>query len=160
MFAMPHHVASFDNTTRGSVKGLKLATTTEGMATAVLAQSWTMLEPDLQVDMDFASYIPKKGSVTTLRSASAAALHAIASAEAAEYQQSSSVVLNSLLNEPTMYFGGKKAHRLARIVYTIHDILVIPVSLRRFWLFCKMPSNYSYTTNSPRLSCTTTRSKG
>lgn len=22
-----------------------------------------------------------------------------------------------------MYFGGKKAHRLARLVYTIHDIL-------------------------------------
>jgi endo-1,3(4)-beta-glucanase len=123
MYALPHHVATFDNVTRGSMKDLKLATTTKGMATAVGSDSWIMFEPDLPVDMDFALYDLDKGSVSTLSSASAAALHSIASAEAAEYQQSPSAVLSSLTNDATMYFGGKKAHRLARLVYTIHDIL-------------------------------------
>lgn len=126
MFALPHHVASFDNATRDSMKDLKLATTTKGMATAVIADSWTMLEPGLPIDMDFAPYDPDKGSQSTLTNASAAALHSIASVEAAQYQESRSSVLNDLISDHTMYFGGKRAHRFARIVYTIHELLRDP----------------------------------
>lgn len=126
IFALPHHVASFDNATRGSMKELRLATTTKGTATAVAADSWTLLEPNLPIDMDFAPYDLDKGSVSTLSTAAAAALHGIASVEAAQYQTFPSDVLNALMNEPTMYFGGKRVHRLARIVYTIHTVLNDP----------------------------------
>ena len=119
IFALPHHVASFDSTTRAGMTGFKLATTTKGMATAVIADSWTMHEPDLPITMDFPPYDIDRGSIQTLSKSAQAAIHKIAMQEAADD-------LNALKNEASMYFGGKRAHKAARIVYTIHDLLHDP----------------------------------
>lgn len=119
MFALPHHVGSFDSSTRACMKDLRLATTTKGWATAVLADSWTMHEPDLPISMDFAPYDIERGPVSNLSNSTRAAILNIAIHEAADD-------LGALKNEPSMYFGGKRAHKAARIVYTIHDLLKDP----------------------------------
>ncbi|KAJ4424881.1 endo-1,3-beta glucanase [Gnomoniopsis sp. IMI 355080] len=55
MFALPHHVQSFDNATNSSLQSaLQLQTTTKGIATAVVANSWTMVEARLPAFAKFA----------------------------------------------------------------------------------------------------------
>jgi endo-1,3(4)-beta-glucanase len=44
MFALPHHVQSFDGNTAESKTNITLQTTTKGVATGVLADTWTMFE--------------------------------------------------------------------------------------------------------------------
>jgi len=44
IFALPHHVSSFDATTKAAITTLQLDTTSKGTATAVLADSWTLVE--------------------------------------------------------------------------------------------------------------------
>jgi endo-1,3(4)-beta-glucanase len=119
MFALPHHVASFDEVTRACMKDLKLATTTKGWATSIIADSWTMRERDLPISMDFAPYDVQRGPVSNLSHSAQVAIGKIAIHEAADD-------LVALKNEPSMYFGGKRAHKAARIVYTIHDLLKDP----------------------------------
>lgn len=60
VFALPHQVESFDETTKGSITPLQLITTTKGLATAVTADNLTMIEPDLPLEIGFA---PSLGAV-------------------------------------------------------------------------------------------------
>ncbi len=73
MFALPHHVQSFDNTTRSHQQGFQLTTTTKGKATAVMADSWTMVEPNPPIDMGFAPWKPG-GHVSPLSSSQKATI--------------------------------------------------------------------------------------
>lgn len=120
MFALPHHVQSFDNSTRGLKTGFQLTTTTKGNATAVIADSWTMIESNLPTSMDFAPWSPTIGPVSTLSSSAVAAIKSVAATEA-------TADMDSEVNLPSMYFAGKKANKYASLVYTIHDLLNDPV---------------------------------
>lgn len=53
IFALPHHVASFDEDTAGRITPVTLASTSKGISTAVLADSLTMVEHDLPTDIGF-----------------------------------------------------------------------------------------------------------
>jgi endoglucanase Acf2 len=44
MFALPHHAESFSPQTASAATSVQLQTTTKGLATAVVADSWTMVE--------------------------------------------------------------------------------------------------------------------
>jgi endo-1,3(4)-beta-glucanase len=44
MFALPHHVQAFDGATNNAKTNITLQTTTKGIATAVFANKWTMIE--------------------------------------------------------------------------------------------------------------------
>lgn len=115
MFALPHHVQSFANSTRANLVDVQLMSTTKGLATAVRADSWTLIENDLPVSMDFAPWHSGQGSLKTV-SASAASL--INAAGAAELQQdmAKQCILDS------MYYSGKALAKFAGIIYTLHDI--------------------------------------
>lgn len=63
MFALPHHVAAFDDTTASLVTPVTLASTTKGIATGVLADRITMIEPDLPTEIGFDPWSPRFGSV-------------------------------------------------------------------------------------------------
>jgi endo-1,3(4)-beta-glucanase len=115
MFALPHHVESFDATTRGGLTSLQLSTTTKGLGTAVVADSWTMVETNLPVDMGFAPWQPGSGNVSIL---SDAAISAIQKVSAAEISQD----MSSQTNLDSMYFSGKALSKFATIVYTMNEL--------------------------------------
>lgn len=99
MFALPHHVESFSPATQAALTSIQLSTTTKGNATAVLADSWTLVE-NLPTTMDFAPWSPAHGKVGTL---SVAAKNAIQSIAASEISQD----MNAQTNLDSMYFSGK-----------------------------------------------------
>ena len=114
-YALPHLVASFDGATSNAKTTIQLQTTTKGVATAVVADSWTMVENNLPVNMGFAPWSPTKGAVTQLSSAAQSALLAAASSEAQQ-----NVGAQSNLN--SMYYSGKALSKFATMVYAINSL--------------------------------------
>jgi endo-1,3(4)-beta-glucanase len=114
MFALPHHVQSFDGTTGALKTNITLQTTTKGIATGLLADSWTMIE-QLASNMTFAPYSPTSGSATSLP---AAAVSLIAQTAAEELGED----ISAQTNLDTMYFSGKALAKFAAIIYTAHDL--------------------------------------
>ncbi|KAM3075487.1 endo-1,3-beta glucanase [Clarireedia jacksonii] len=119
MYALPHHVESFDDVTSCAVKGdVVLDTTTKGQATAVLASSWTLLEPSLPNTIGFLPWSSSRGSLNP-SSISSAAKTIISNIAAAEVSQN----MTMQTNLDSMYYSGKALAKFAGIVYTIHDIV-------------------------------------
>ena len=57
MFALPHHLQSFDYSTKAGVTDVQLITTTKGNGTAVLGDSWTLTEPELPVVNCYSDFV-------------------------------------------------------------------------------------------------------
>lgn len=115
MFALPHHMSSLSNETKGSVTDLKLMTTVKGTSTAVRGSSWTLVEPELAVDMEFAPYQPGYGSIRTVSSDAAALIN---SAGTSELQQD----MSEMSNLDSMYYSGKELAKYAGIVFVLNDM--------------------------------------
>ena len=119
MFALPHHVASFGEGTAVAKLSIKLQTTTKGVATAVFADSWTLVEPNLPTDMGFAPWTPTKRKATPLDSA---ALNIISQVAVSEINQD----IPARTNLDSMYFSGKALSKFATLIYAIHDLAHMP----------------------------------
>ncbi|KAH0544374.1 hypothetical protein FGG08_001515 [Glutinoglossum americanum] len=119
MFALPHHLQSFDVTTSRRKSQIQLQTTTKGLATAIVSDSWSMSELDLPVTMGFAPWVPTSKSGPNY---SANAIKVIAEAAASEVLQD----MNAQTNLESMYFSGKALSKFATMIYTIHDIVKDP----------------------------------
>ena len=111
-FALPHHISSL---TSGEMTNVKLQTTTKGMATGVVGNSWTLLEQNLPIDMGFAPWSP---SIRGVSKVSAAAMKLIN--KAAESELSQDMKKQSNLN--SMYYSGKALAKFAAITYAVHDV--------------------------------------
>lgn len=100
MFALPHHIESFDSATSAGVKTFWLDTTTKGKATAVVGNSWTMME-SLPVNMGFGPYNPTPGNAKIAFSQAAkSAMQAVAQSEVSQDMGAQS-------NLNSMYYSGK-----------------------------------------------------
>ena len=121
MFALPHHVQSFDTNgpTPSNITSVKLQTTTKGVATAVVADSWYLSEPTLPTDIGFAPW-PAYGNGTRKLSDGAKSL--ILKVAAAEVKQD----VGAQSNLDSMYFSGKALSKFATLAYAINDILERP----------------------------------
>ena len=119
MFALPHHLESFDGTTSILATQAQLQTPTKGLATAIFANSWTMVENSLPIDMGFAPWRPGNSSVGTLSSAAIAAVQSVSATEASQ-NMSTQTNLNS------MYYSGKALSKFAQIVYVMNDLAQQP----------------------------------
>lgn len=113
MFALPHHVESFDASTQSRKIALQLRTPTKGNATAVIGESWTMVEPNLPVDMDFAPWSPSKGSVQKLPEAARQLILSIAPKELRQD-------IDEQADVGSMYYSGKTLSKFATLIYTVH----------------------------------------
>lgn len=100
MFALVHLVESFSSSTASAMTSVKMQTTTKGIATAVVADSWTMVEPAMPIDMSFAPWSPTSGSRTSFSSSAIAAMQSVATSEISQ-DMSAQTNLNSF------YFAGK-----------------------------------------------------
>jgi endo-1,3(4)-beta-glucanase len=100
MYALPHHVDSFDATTKAAINRTRLQTTTKGIAAAVVADEWTMIEPNMPISIAFAPWSPTKGSNNKLSSEAKATIRGIAAKEVSQ-----NMLAQSDLD--SMYFSGK-----------------------------------------------------
>lgn len=132
MFALPHHTESFSPQTASAATSLQLQTTTKGLATAVVADSWTMVE-NLPITMGFAPWSPSAGAEPL--AFSAATIQTILSVAQSEISEN----MSDQSNQSSMYFSGKVSvlllsifklanlfqvlAKFAGIVYTVHDLL-------------------------------------
>jgi len=116
MFALPHHIASMDQSASASSTGLRLMTTTKGMAVGVLADRWTMVESNLPVGMSFAPFDSSGRSIASLSSAAISAINSIADSEINQ-DYNSQCCLDS------MYFSGKGLAKLAMMIYVLNDLV-------------------------------------
>ncbi|KAK8044608.1 glycosyl hydrolase family 81 [Apiospora rasikravindrae] len=116
MYALPHHIESFDTETHNAVTKIQLQTTTKGMATAVIADSWTMVEPNMPVSMGFAPWDPVTGSKPTVKPHLVNTILPMALKEISQD-------VNQQTNQNSMYFGGKALTKFALLCYAVHDML-------------------------------------
>ncbi|WEW58367.1 endo-1,3-beta glucanase [Emydomyces testavorans] len=119
MFALPHHVESFDDASRQRQTNLKLQTTTKGLATACVGDSWTMIEANLPISMDFEPWRPFMSSAPSLSPAIKQTIQAVAPSELSQD-------MNAQTNLDSMYFSGKALGKFAGVVYTVQELLQDP----------------------------------
>ncbi|KAI9757501.1 MAG: hypothetical protein M1835_000650 [Candelina submexicana] len=115
MFALPHHVESFDQQTNRGKTSLKLQTTTKGITIAFLGDSWTMLEPKMPIDMGFAPWTLSNGSVTRLSPSAIQVIQRVARNEVSQD-------MSAACNTGSMYFSGKVLSKYATLIYTMHSL--------------------------------------
>ncbi|KAI2628769.1 glycoside hydrolase family 81 protein [Hypoxylon sp. NC1633] len=116
MYALPHHVDSFDDATKKNISTAKLQTTTKGVAVGVVADSWTMVEPQLPVSMGFAPWDPVDGEKKTLQDSAIKTITTVAIQETAQDVSQQS-------DQNSMYFSGKALAKFAGICFTANDLL-------------------------------------
>lgn len=114
MYALSHHVQSFDNTTTSAVTTLQLDTTTKGNATGVIADAWTMVESDLPTNMGFAPWSAGQ-TMSTLSATAVSVIQPIAAAEVSQDMDKQS-------NLNSMYYSGKALSKFAQIIFTMSDL--------------------------------------
>lgn len=119
MFALPHHVESFTGPTPFATAPLRLQTTTKGIATAVVADAWTLVEANLPVDMGFAPWngsLPLGSRSTTTLSPTA--INVINKVAESEIKQD----MGNQTDLDSMYFSGKALSKFAALVYAVHQL--------------------------------------
>jgi endo-1,3(4)-beta-glucanase len=121
MYALPHHVESFDSETRSKMEDISLTTTTKGMARAVLADKFTMVEPDLPDTLGFAPWAKSPGDAqggTSNTNLDDDVRQLITEAGTKELGQS--FIPQTSLN--SMYYSGKGLAKFASVVYTMQTM--------------------------------------
>lgn len=117
MFALPHHVQSFGPATAAAVhSGLQLQTTTKGIATAVAADTWTMVEHRLPVSMSFVPWTNSRGCTSQLSDAAKSRILDVARSELSQDMDAQS-------NLNSMYYSGKALAKFAMILSVTYDML-------------------------------------
>lgn len=117
MYALPHHVESFNDDTAGRAQNIELQTTVKGMGTLVQGSSWTMEESNLPVDMDFAPWDADLGGPQS--NLSDAAKEAIRPFAESDISQN----MNEQSDLDSMYFSGKALAKFGQIIYMVNDLL-------------------------------------
>ncbi|CAN9402383.1 unnamed protein product [Alternaria alternata] len=120
MYALPHHVESFDQQTAASLKDITLVTTTKGFARAIVADRMTMVENDLPDTIGFAPWAknPNAAGGSENINVNSQALALINQAGIAELSQD--MIRQTSLN--SMYYSGKGLVKFATIIYTLNSM--------------------------------------
>ena len=116
MYALPHHLDSFNMDTKQRIQPVEIQSTTKGLATLVKGTEWTMVEPNMPIEMDFSPWHPEKGSVSKLSDHSKDLIRAAASKELTQNMIAQS-------NLDSMYFSGKALAKFALILYVVKDLV-------------------------------------
>lgn len=121
MYALPHHLESFDPETRAGLRNMTLVTTTKGYAQAVLADKFTMVEDDLPVTIGFGPWVRATGNAGGGSEVMDLNAHALALINQAGIQElSQDMDKQTRLN--SMYYSGKGLAKFATICYTLNNL--------------------------------------
>jgi endo-1,3(4)-beta-glucanase len=121
MFGLPHQIESFDEQTKECLTDISLVTTTKGYATAVRADRFVMVEPDLPTSIGFAPWVPSSnggGGGSENTNLGPNALAAVNNAGAHELGQD----FDRQTRLDSMYYSGKGLAKFAQVLITIQDI--------------------------------------
>ena len=115
MMALPHHIQSMDPITIAGQTAIQLQTTTKGVATGIIGDQWTMVEPSMPVSIGFAPWNASAGSTNTIPTTAMTVIDIAAISDLSQdiYNQSN---LNS------MYYSGKALAKFAAVTYAVHDL--------------------------------------
>ena len=100
MYALPHHLSSFDPSTQKQIQQTQLQSTTKGLATMVKGSKWTMIEPSMPSAMGFAPWHPEKGNCKTISDHAKSIIRSAAEKEVSQNMMAQ-------CNLDSMYFSGK-----------------------------------------------------
>ncbi|KAF5985510.1 glucan 1,3-beta-glucosidase [Fusarium bulbicola] len=120
MFALPHHVKSFNTETARGLTNIKFASTTKGIATAILADEFTMVEYELPTDIGFDPWSPRLGSVGSQGHAATVSPDAKAAIIKAAKVELARDITN-LTNLTSKYYGGIAFSVYARALYVKNE---------------------------------------
>ena len=123
MFALPHHLQSFSGATATSKTAIRLQTTTKGIATAIIADSWALVESKLPTDVYFTPWSPLFKAERRLSSRAHEIIYRVAISEIRQD-------MGAQTNLNSMYFSGKALGKFATIVYVVYDLLQEPILAR------------------------------
>ena len=123
-FALPHHVQSLNGASAVGITPLKLQTTTKGLATAMLGDFWTLMEPNLPTDLGFDPWTPNLRSRNMLSSNATDFIVQIASNELSQN-------MTTQTNLNSMYYSGKALSKFATLVYSTEGLLNQPALATR-----------------------------
>lgn len=115
MYALPHHVQSFSRQTTLRIRSLRLQTTSKGLASGVVADSWILIERNLPTDIGFTPWSPSRRQVTSLPVAALQVIQDVANSEVRQDMEAQT-------NLDSMYFSGKALSKFATLLYTIHHL--------------------------------------
>ena len=115
MYALPHHIASFDASTSKGVTGIQLDTTTKGVARAVVADSWTLVENDLPTTLSFGPWNPAVKNKVQLSEPGSRAVLLAAQSEITQ-------AFDPQTNANSMYYAGKAMSKFAVLVWALQNI--------------------------------------
>ena len=115
MYALTHHLASFDSGTSKGVTRIVLDTTTKGPATAVVADQWTMAEPNLPTDLSFGPWSPDSKGQGKLSVSGAKAVRAAGQSEITQ-------PFDPQTNLNSMYYSGKALSKFASLIWALQNI--------------------------------------
>lgn len=115
MFALPHHVQSFDSMMSQYVSNIQLWTNTKGKATAVFSDRWVLVE-HIYTGLGFAPYDLQRGSINTISPSAKSLIAQIGTSEVQQDVRSQSVL-------DSMYFSGKGLGKFAMMIYVLHDMV-------------------------------------
>jgi endo-1,3(4)-beta-glucanase len=121
MYALPHHVESFDQRTNATLTNLSLVTTTKGFARAIVSDQMTMIENDLPDTIGFAPWAknPSGGAGGSENiDLNSQALALINQAGISELSQD--MIPQTSLN--SMYYSGKGLAKFAAIIYVMNSM--------------------------------------
>lgn len=115
MMALPHHIESLDSTTAAGKTTIQIQTTTKGLATGIIGDSWKLVEPDMPTTMGFAPWdVATKATMAIPQSAK----YAINAAAENELTQD----INAQTDLNSMYFSGKAFSKFASAIYATRDL--------------------------------------
>lgn len=116
IFALPHHVESFDSSTDGSKTPIKLTSTTKGDMVGLLSNEIGLIE-ELNSDIGFLPWSPQLSGDLSYDSDKLKKL-----AETAQEELNVDIKL-TVANMNSNYFSGKVIDKYANILLVIHDII-------------------------------------
>lgn len=122
IFALPHHVKSFDQRTSEGITNVTLASTTKGIATAVFAESFTMVERELPTDIGLDPWSPRLGSVGSKKAPGGTVSRAAKAAIVAAGKSELAEDIIKLTNLTSKYYAGIAFSTYARALYAVNDI--------------------------------------
>jgi endo-1,3(4)-beta-glucanase len=123
LYALPHHVNSFNEETKARIQRTKMQSTTKGIVSLVKGTEWTMVESHLPVDMEFAPWHPEKGTMKELSDHAKSLIHGAAAKEITQN-------MIAQTNLDSMYFSGKVRHYTARVLVQMLTQLKGPSQVR------------------------------
>lgn len=115
MFALPHHLESLDAKSATGKTGIQFQTTVKGIATGVIGDSWTLVEPDLPIGVGFAPWDTVSGPTKAIPNTAKAAINAAGLRELSQN-------MDAQINLDSMYFSGKALSKFATAIYAVHDL--------------------------------------